>query len=527
MAKKQSAAERFLADQNMSDNRPLFSNENNGVKQYKRKPSNTQSVEHKEPVPVPIKKKKHSVASNVKVKRTLYHSYLRSSYISAHTLNSLNTKNTFNNFKRTYTPVEAEKINHLAAGEAPISRAQLRPRRKAKRSLIFKPAPLSITAPQSGLERKRNWIFSILSKQLASLDYFLIVIIVLISSVGMIAVHTATLTFSSNRFDFMQVGMTVFGIFMMLVISFLDYDNILKYSKLILIFNVLLLLVTFIFGSSVTGETNANWLKIGPLKIQPSEFAKVFFILSFGTHLEKVKNKINSLQSVSGLLLHAGLVIGMVFLQRDLGMAIVFTFIFAVMCFTAQISLWYCLVGIVTAVAASPFIWHKLNIFQQKRILVGFHPELDPLHYGWQVIKSKTAIGAGGLFGVGYGKGSIAQSKSFPAKQTDMIFAVICEEAGLIGALCVLALLFILVLKIIHTGTVSRDSKGTYICAGIAGMIMFQVIENVGMCLGLMPVIGITLPFVSYGGSSVLSLYLAMGVIMSIYSHKDIYYSRR
>jgi rod shape determining protein RodA len=298
-----------------------------------------------------------------------------------------------------------------------------------------------------------------------------------------------------------------------------------NYAGLIYWASIILLVINDTLGKVTNGAR--SWIAIGNRGIQPSEFAKILFILTYGTHLEKVKSKINSPKSILGLLLHAGIVIGMVFLQKDLGMAIVFTVVFTVMTFAAGVSLWYCAAGVGLAIAASPFIWRNLNEYQQKRILVGFNPELDPLHYGWQVIKSKTAIGAGGLFGVGFGKGSIAQSKTFPAKQTDMIFAVVGEEAGLIGALCVLTLLFLLTLKIIHTGTVSRDQKGMYICAGIAGMIMFQVIENVGMCLGFMPVIGITLPFVSYGGSSVLSLYLAMGILMSIYSHKDIYYSRR
>ena len=186
--------------------------------------------------------------------------------------------------------------------------------------------------------------------------------------------------------------------------------------------------------------------------------------------------------------------------------------------------MWYFIGAGVAAVAAAPIVWSMLAEYQKKRIMVGFNPELDPLDKGYQVIWSKTAIGAGGVTGLGYREGLITQTEILPAKWTDMIFAVISEEAGFIGASLVLVLLAVLVMRTFMNSLSCDRMSGALILAGVGGMFMYQIIENIGMCLGMLPVVGITLPFLSYGGSSVLAMYLAVGLVLSVYAKNHRYY---
>ena len=220
-------------------------------------------------------------------------------------------------------------------------------------------------------------------------------------------------------------------------------------------------------------------------------------------------------------MLHAGLVIGLVLMEKDTGQATVYFVITAVMLFAARLSLWYFAAAGVAGLSLAPILWKHLDLYQQERILVGFNPELDPLYRGYQAIQSNTAIAAGGLTGLGYRKGLVTQTTLLPAKQTDMIFAVIGEEAGFVGAMGTILLLFGLAARLFRNALCADKTAGALICAGVGGMILYQSIENIGMCLGLLPVIGITLPFVSYGGSSVLGMYLAMGVALSVYAKNN------
>ena len=424
--------------------------------------------------------------------------------------------------------MEAERRRFVKQGkEIPKELTGIRKVRKAKRTLTLKPAPLAPTAPKSAFERKKAWVLGELKKHLARLDYWVIGAIVVLSVIGIFAVISATASTHSIRNNVVQVLATGMGLALMMLLSFLDYRTLLKYYKWILVANIILLALTYFFGQGLqNSDTNRNWLNLGPIKIQPSEFAKPLFIMSFAAHLGIVKDHINSLKTAAGIFIHGAGILGLVMLQKDMGTAAVFLFIFVSMCFAAKLSLWYFLAGGLAGIAVMPMIWERLGEYQRKRIMVCFDPSIDPEGLGirYQQAQSAAAIGLGGVTGTGYGKGVITQSNRLPAKHTDMIFSTICEEAGLIGALIILVIFAVLILKLLHTGAHAENPSGTYICAGIAGMLIFQVVGNIGMCLGVLPVIGITLPFVSYGGSSVLSLYLTMGLALSVYARKDPYF---
>ena len=279
-------------------------------------------------------------------------------------------------------------------------------------------------------------------------------------------------------------------------------------------------------------STNENWIRVPFTNVffQPSEIVKITFIASFGYFLGHLKQSINSIKSILLIALFGGVTIVFVLLERDLGAAIVFVIIILVMCFTAKLSVWYFIGAAAAFIAASPFLWTMLGDYQKKRILVGFDPTLDPDNMGYQVLQTMKAISNGGIWGMGYGKGTLTHSvykSTLPARETDVILGVMGEEFGFVGILVYLALITYVIFKILKIARNSRKDYGSYICAAVAALILFQTVENVGMCLGLLPVIGLTLPFISYGGSSIISMYLCIGIVMSIQTHKEKYYIER
>ena len=423
---------------------------------------------------------------------------------------------------RLLSPLEAERRrNRLLAGKHEGS-SSIRKMRRPVRTLTLKPAPALPTAPKNPIEIKRNFLRVQLKQHIESIDHKLLAVVALLAGFGILSVYSATLSYGQNRYVIIQSVAAVLGIVLMTALSFIDYRQFAKKYRLVILLNVALLLFTYVFGEGVTDKTNANWINLGFIKIQPSEFAKILFIYAFAAHLYFVRDRINKFFTAMTLFLHAAIIIGLTFLQKDLGTLTIFLFIFAVMCFAGNLNIWYFIAGIAGIVAASPFIWTKLNYFQKQRILAPYDISIDPNAIGvrHQAVRSMTAISLGGIDGSGYMHGKITQG-NFSAKHTDMIFATICEEFGFIGALVIIGLYIFLVVRIILVAIRSENTFGCLVCTGVAAMFVIQIIENIGMCLGILPVIGITLPFLSYGGSSALSTYIAIGLVLSVSTHKE------
>ena len=434
------------------------------------------------------------------------------------TSSKINTENS----KRLLTPIEAERRRSLIMYGSHDGDSSIRRMRRPTKKLSLRPAPVVPTAPKSAAEIKKNYIKTRLKDHFELIDKQFVLIVAILSFLGIFTVYSATLTYSSKRYIIIQIAAAVAGLAIIAFMSFLDYRQFANKYRIVILINATLLLFTFFFGEGVTNETNANWINLGFIKIQPSEFAKILFIYSFAAHLYFVRDRINKLFTAMTLFLHAILIIGLTLLQKDLGTVTIFFFIFIVMCFAANLNIWYFIAGLAATVVASPFIWEKLNPFQQQRILVLFDSSIDPEGVGirYQTLRGMTAIRLGGLTGSGFTKGEITQS-NFVAKHTDMIFSTICEEFGFIGGAAVLLLYIFLIIKIIQIAIRCENPLGCFICTGVAAMFVIQIVENVGMCLGVMPVIGITLPFISYGGSSALSSYIAIGMVLSVCTHKD------
>ena len=370
-------------------------------------------------------------------------------------------------------------------------------------------------------------------KHLATIDWVLVITVLLSTAYGFILIISATNVKGGSaqfRILVVQIAAAVIGIVCMFILSKSDYNHIGKYWKYLYAFGVVILIITFVFGKG--DETgNRAWIRVPvggiTVGIQPSEIVKITFILTFSRHLDSIKENINKPKNILLLGLHFLVIFFLVMIEGDLGTALVYIVIFLAMCFAAGVSLWYFLGGIFIMVASSPLLWTLMGEYQRKRILVGFNPELDPLDKGFQALVSRRAIGSGGLFGAGWGKGYYTQRDIIPEQWTDFIYSAAGEEFGFIGAVLILVLLTVIIARIFIVSRKSRNTVGSLICVGVMAIFISHTVENVGMCLGMLPVIGIPLPFFSYGGSSILSSLLGIGIVLSVNSRKNIYYFTR
>ncbi len=361
-------------------------------------------------------------------------------------------------------------------------------------------------------------------------DKILLLLCILASSFGCVSVLSATLwtVGDGGRFsrDFIVMAAAVCaGIIIALIISVIDYEFIIKLAPLIGLFCIGIMLLTLAIGVGPIERPDAKtWLKIGNTGIyfQPSEIVKIGFIITFGVHLEKIKDKINHPLSILQLGIHALIPTGLVIKSGDMGSALVFIVIAMAMLFVAGLHWGYFLAGGLLILAVLPLAWmFLLDNIQKERFLALAYPDLYP-DIIYQQKRGLAAIGGGGVTGQGLFNGSLTQTpNAIPEAENDMIFTVIGEELGLIGCIIALLILTFIALRIVNTGKHDKIGNTKVMCYGVAAMIMGQVIINVGMCLMLLPVIGITLPFFSAGGSSNICIYFSIGLILSFYRYNQ------
>ena len=366
-------------------------------------------------------------------------------------------------------------------------------------------------------------------------DIIYLIICLALSVFGIIMVSSATSSAdtSFSRDAKVMVLATCMGLMIAMVISFIDYDIILKLWPLVGLAMVVLMLGLFKFGVSPEGRSDAfSWYKIGSLYFQPSEIVKIGFIITFSFHISKVKHHISSLKHVFFLCVHAAIPILLVVVTGDMGSALIFVMMFIGMMFAAGVHWLYFPAGALAVAAASPIIWLKIfDDIQRNRILALFNPEAYPTEI-YQQNQARKAIINGGFSGMGLFKGELSHSTLLPERQNDMIFSVVCEEAGFIGAFLLILLFVLLAVRTVRVGKRSGNFAAEMMCYGVAFMILAQAIINIGMCTRLLPVIGITLPFISAGGTSVMCLYIAIGLVLSIYrsssgiNYEDFRYAR-
>ncbi len=327
-----------------------------------------------------------------------------------------------------------------------------------------------------------------------------------------------TYFFGTMSYTYIQLGASLLGLILALLLSLCDYRAMARLWKIHATLAIFLVVMTYFFGLKRAGADDRAWLQIPftGLTFQPSEILKLSFILTFSLHLEAVGDKIDSLSQVLLLCLHGAIPVLLIVFQGDDGTALVFLFIFLFMIFSAGIRWKYILPPLCCLPAAFFLLWNFfMNPDQKARLEVVFHPEAYPLTVSVQPRQGRIALGSGMLIG----KGFSANLRKVPAVQSDYIFAFIGETMGFLGCLLVLVLLGGLCCRCLKIARLSDDPLGRFICVGVFSMLASQSVLNLGMVLSVLPVIGITLPLFSAGGTSVVVTYCGIGMVLSVAYH--------
>lgn len=349
-------------------------------------------------------------------------------------------------------------------------------------------------------------------------DWVLVSCTILLVGIGCLMIGSAT---HINReglkvTDLMAKQLLFFGLNIVAILGmqWVDYERLRPYAKWIYGATLVLLLAVMVVGTSALGAQ--RWIQLGPITIQPSEFTKLMMIISLAHMLESRVGQLDTFKSLVPVFLFVGVPALLVFKQPDLGTSLVYVAILAGMLFVSGIRmrLVQIMVGIIVALA--PLSWFILQEYQKQRILVFLNPNVDPFGAGYHIIQSKIAIGSGLLFGKGLFEGTQSQLNFLPENHTDFIFSVIGEELGLAGSLLVLALLCVIIYRAFLIAKGANDHFGMLIATGIGSMLLFEVLVNIGMTTGIMPVTGIPLPFISYGVSALTTNLLSIGLLLNI-----------
>lgn len=376
-----------------------------------------------------------------------------------------------------------------------------------------------------------NRLKAVLSDFFQQADLLLLGLCCVSTLYGMLLIASAThyMGFSKMfRYVGVQGAALLIGICAYIFMSALDLDALMRRWKWLAVFDILiigLLLTPLGIGRSTTG--NQAWLRIPgiPFQIGPAEIVKISFTLLLAKQMEWLREERRDLKSFRSAMFTAGHTLFLmgyyVLISRDMGNALTFFFIFLFMAFAAGFALrwFFLLIAAGGGTAAAVWTLELLPNYMRERFLVLFDHSYDVLDAGWQQTRSLLAIGSGGVFGQGYMNGTQTQSLSreaLPFRWTDLIFSVCGEELGMIGCLIIILLLTAIIFRVLLVAKRAETPFFCYVCVGMAAVLIYQTIINIGMCLFVMPVIGITLPFFSYGGSSIVTLFAAMGVVSCI-----------
>lgn len=351
------------------------------------------------------------------------------------------------------------------------------------------------------------------------IDYLLLATILGLCIFGLVVLSSATLNIDPVSYVRKQALASVLGFACLFILMRIDFRIFKKYYLLIYILGNILLLATLVFGHGDTSWGSRSWLKLGPINFQPAEFIKLGLVYSLSVFLEK-KDDINQPLQLISVLAFAMVPIGLILLQPDFGTAMVFIFIIASMLFFANVSWKYILGALLAGILILPISYPFLDDFQKDRILNFLNPSANTQGSGYQANEAQIAIGSGKFMGKGLYQGSQTQYNFIPTKQTDSIFPVLVEELGFIGGVGLLILYAIMLYRLMDIARTSRDLCGRYLTIGYTAMFFIHIWENVGMNMGLMPITGIPLPFLSYGGTFQLVNLIALGLVLSVHYHK-------
>ncbi|WP_031474055.1 FtsW/RodA/SpoVE family cell cycle protein [Agathobaculum desmolans] len=352
-------------------------------------------------------------------------------------------------------------------------------------------------------------------------DLYLIVLSLLCTGYGMVLIYSATLNpvtwqDGSTRNLFVQGAAVVIGLGAFVIMSLIDLETMSGWWKIFVLGNIGLQMLLFTpLGIELNGQR--AWLDLGVTSLQPGELGKLIFIFTLAAHISEIREHISEWRGLFVIGLHTLLMMGAVVISSgDTGMAIQYLMIAVIMLFAAGLSLKWLAIGGVLGIISVPVLWNfVLQGYQITRILVLFDPSIDP-EVSRQTTYGKIAIGSGQISGQGLTQGTMTQMQRVPENQTDYIFSVAGEELGLIGCMLIILLLTLLILRLLYISYRASTSFSALLAVGVAGMFLFQTFMNIFMNVGLLPVMGLTLPFFSYGGTSVVTMYAALGIAAGV-----------
>jgi rod shape determining protein RodA len=341
-------------------------------------------------------------------------------------------------------------------------------------------------------------------------DWTLLVTGLLIAVIGVVNIYSSTFPHTGNfkPLYLKQIYWLLLGVALMFFILFFDYRTLIRHAYPFLLFCLILLILVMFFGRSTSGSQ--RWLQLGSISFQPSELTKIALILALTRFFTEEDNPQGyGLRDLFFPFLIFIIPTLLVFKQPDLGTVVLLLLIIGV-----HLRTWITL-GVGCA-ALAPLLWHFLKNYQKTRLLTFFNPDLDPLKAGYHIIQSKIAVGSGTIFGKGFLKGTQSQLHFLPEQHTDFIFSVLAEEWGFMGSFFLLFLILLLISRGLKIAYTSKDRAGAILAIGISAMLFWQFFINVGMVVGIVPVVGVPFPLLSYGGTSVITTLMGIGILMNI-----------
>jgi rod shape determining protein RodA len=359
-------------------------------------------------------------------------------------------------------------------------------------------------------------------RRLLEIDPILLIATLLLIGYGIVMGYSITLedrTFTGDVGQQVLRGVlyAVIALSVMAIVALIDHSWLGTFAPLLYLFTLGLLAIVLVIGQSTLGAT--RWVTIAGFKFQPSEFAKVFMVVVLAKWF--ADRDVRSPFTIAGGLAILAVPVGLVFKQPDLGTSLVFLGMFFGLAFVAGARLWHLTAIVAAGVAALPILWGSLKGYQQARLTVFLDPYSDPQGAGWNIIQSLIAVGSGTLTGKGLTAGTQSPLGYLPIAESDFVFSGLAEDLGFVGAAILFVLYIVLLLSALRIAHRSRDAFGTYLAGGIVAMLAFQIVVNVGMAISLMPVTGIPLPFISQGGSSLISICFALGALQAISMRRE------
>ncbi|KJR40844.1 cell wall shape-determining protein [Candidatus Magnetoovum chiemensis] len=366
-------------------------------------------------------------------------------------------------------------------------------------------------------------------KYLKTYDWYIFTILILISALGVLTIYSATRPILTNiqpDYYFKQIVWILIGIIGLVSIAIYDYIWLKKTAYYLYIFGLILLFLVLILGKKGLGAQ--RWIEFGFFTFQPSELFKIIHIIAYSRYLSGIKDKLTKTSFIIASIVFAIVPFALIIKQPHLGTSLIVLSQFFFLSLAKGIERRFLVTMVIIASIALPIsggtLWSGLKDYQKNRVSAFLNPAADPKGIGYQIEQSKITIGSGVVFGIGYLKGTQGPLKFLPEKHTDFIFSVFAEEWGFLGSVIILSMYLLLFMRGIDTAVRAKDDYGKFLALGITFMLYAYFVINIGMVLGMMPVVGVPIPFMSYGGTSIITNYITIGILINIRMRRLILY---